>query len=245
MGSPTCPYCGCLAVTRAVEADGNAPSRSAAYRCERRLKLHERRPTPPAPADDAVPWDATRAAWVESRGCPQWGWDDFREAIRRRLPLPAPDDAVEEAASVAAMREAFTAWQVGLYPKGDDRERARVDWVSQIRGALPEPFAVLCDGESVYLGDEWGAWQSALRSLPLPPASAGGEVEAALAGEAFGIVQHVVNHARCGINLDGTRRTYGSDEECGRNWIALVDKCEALLAALAAERAAAKGGNGA
>lgn len=51
MGSPTCPYCGCLAVTRAVEADGNAPSRSAAYRCERCLKLHERRPTPPAPAD--------------------------------------------------------------------------------------------------------------------------------------------------------------------------------------------------
>ena len=33
---------------------------------------------------EAVSMDAVRDAWRDSRGCPQWGWDDFREAIRRR-----------------------------------------------------------------------------------------------------------------------------------------------------------------
>jgi hypothetical protein len=56
----------------------------------------------------------------------------------------------------------------------------------------------------------------------------------ALIGEAFDLIGHVVNHARRSTNIDGTRRRLGDDEACGRNWIALVDKCEALLATRAA-----------
>ena len=59
-----------------------------------------------------------------------------------------------------------------------------------------------------------------------------GEVEKARA--AFDLIGHVVNHARRSTNIDGTRRRLGDDEACGRNWVALVDKCEALLAARAA-----------
>jgi len=68
------------------------------------------------------------------------------------------------------------------------------------------------------------------------PAATGdtGEGDGALIGEAFGIIGHVVNHARRSTNIDGTRRRLGDDEACGRNWIALVDKCEALLATRAA-----------
>ena len=40
--------------------------------------------TPPPATGEAWTMDAVRDAWRDSRGCPQWGWDDFREAIRRR-----------------------------------------------------------------------------------------------------------------------------------------------------------------
>lgn len=78
-------------------------------------------------------------------------------ALRAALSRPVPTAESE------AVRAAFSAWQMGRYPKGDECERARIEW-----DKIGTPLARLSNGDVVSLEDEWEAWNAALRSLPIP-----------------------------------------------------------------------------
>ncbi len=65
-------------------------------------------------------------------------------------------------------RAAFEAWQMAWAPKGDECERARIEW-----DKLDTPLARLTNGHVVSLEDEWEAWlaRAALASPVAAPVS--------------------------------------------------------------------------
>ena len=64
-------------------------------------------------------------------------------------------------------RAEFEAWQMAWAPKGDECERASIEW-----DELDTPLARLTNGHVVSLEDEWEAWQASRAALAVAPATA-------------------------------------------------------------------------